>query len=110
MKKLRRMLLMAFVLTVGASLTSCGDIVSPDNPVEPTPTPTPTPEPTPEPEPTPTPTPTPQTVVTATDLLQDAQKEGATVVYWYVHDNQLYRAIFKKETRMFIKLEFESEF
>ena len=101
MKKMTRLLMLMLVLTVGAGLTSCDEFEDMiDNPVVPEPTPTPTPQPeptpTPEPEPTPTPTPTPQTVVKATDLLQDAQKEGATVVYWYVHDNQLYRAIFKK--------------
>lgn len=51
MKKLSRILMMTLVLTIGASLMSCGDIVvgSSDNPVpnpEPTPTPTPTPAPT----------------------------------------------------------------
>lgn len=51
MKKLSSILMMTLVLTVGASLMSCGDIVvgSSDNPVpnpEPTPTPTPTPAPT----------------------------------------------------------------
>lgn len=47
MKKLSRILMMTLVLTIGASLTSCDDIVvgSPDNPT-PTPTPTPTPAPT----------------------------------------------------------------
>ena len=47
MKKLSRILMMTLVLTVGASLMSCGDIVvgSSDNPT-PTPTPTPTPAPT----------------------------------------------------------------
>lgn len=84
MKKLTRMLLMAFVLTVGASLTSCGDIVSPDNPVEPTPTPTPTP------------TPAPETVVKATDLLRDAQKESATIAFWFYYEGNLYNVVFKK--------------
>ena len=78
------MLLMAFVLTVGASLTSCGDIVSPDNPVEPTPTPTPTP------------TPAPETVVKATDLLRDAQKESATIAFWFYYEGNLYNVVFKK--------------
>ena len=46
MKKLSRILMMTLVLTIGASLTSCDDILgSPDNPT-PTPTPTPTPAPT----------------------------------------------------------------
>ena len=46
MKKLSRILMMTLVLTIGASLMSCGDILgSPDNPT-PTPTPTPTPAPT----------------------------------------------------------------
>ena len=84
MKKLTRMLLMAFVLTVGTSLTSCGDIVSPDNPVEPTPTPTPTP------------TPAPETVVKATDLLRDAQKESATIAFWFYYEGNLYNVVFKK--------------
>ena len=46
MKKLSRILMMTLVLTIGASLMSCDDILgSPDNPT-PTPTPTPTPAPT----------------------------------------------------------------
>jgi len=88
------MLLMTLVLTVGTGLTSCDELLTGEWD---TPTPvTPTPEPTPEPEPTPTPTPTPQTVVKATDLLQDAQKEGAIITIWYHYEGELYRAVFKK--------------
>ena len=91
-QKINQLFLVAALLCGAMSMSSCEELIDDilgeqvDNPTQPAPAPTPQP----------TPTPTPAAVVTATDLLQDAQKEGATVVYWYVHDNQLYRAIFKK--------------
>lgn len=70
MKKLSRILMMTLVLTVGASLMSCGDIVvgSSDNPV-------------PNPEPTPTPTPAPTYKSDAErPLTFEATKDGVTVM------------------------------
>lgn len=72
MKKLSRILMMTLVLTVGASLMSCGDIVvgSSDNPV-----------PNPEPTPTPTPTPAPTYASDAErPLTFEATKDGVTVM------------------------------
>ena len=68
------------VLAMCTGLTSCEWIVVNDNPVDPTPTPTPTPE----------------TIVKATDLLKEAQKEGANVVIWYHYEGGLFYAVFKK--------------
>lgn len=70
MKKLSRILMMTLVLTVGASLMSCGDIVvgSSDNPV-------------PNPEPTPTPTPAPTYASDAVrPLTFEAAVDGVTVM------------------------------
>lgn len=72
MKKLSRILMMTLVLTIGASLMSCGDIVvgSSDNPV-----------PNPEPTPTPTPTPAPTYKSDAErPLTFEATKDGVTVI------------------------------
>lgn len=72
MKKLSRILMMTLVLTIGASLMSCGDIVvgSSDNPV-----------PNPEPTPTPTPTPAPTYANDAErPLTFEATKDGVTVI------------------------------
>ena len=80
MSKLSRTLLMMLVITLCTSITSCDAIVNSDNPVDPTPTPTPTPE----------------NVVKATDLLKEAQKEGATVVFCYYYEGDLFYAAFKK--------------
>ncbi|MBR2777767.1 MAG: Ig-like domain-containing protein [Prevotella sp.] len=82
MKKLSRTWLLMLVLAMCTGLTSCEWIVVNDNPVDPTPTPTPTP--------------TPETVVKATDLLKEAQKEGATVAFWYHYEGGLFYAVFKK--------------
>ena len=82
MKKLTRMLLMMAVLTVGAGLISCGETIV----IGSTDTPAPKPEPTP----------TPENVVKATDLLKEAQKEGANVVFWYYYEGELFYAAFKK--------------
>ena len=71
---------MMLVITLCTSITSCDAIVNSDNPVDPTPTPTPTPE----------------NVVKATDLLKEAQKEGATVVFCYYYEGDLFYAAFKK--------------
>ena len=80
MKRLSRTLLLMLVLAMCTGLTSCEWIVVNDNPVDPTPTPTPTPE----------------TIVKATDLLKEAQKEGAKVVFWYHYEGGLFYAVFKK--------------
>lgn len=82
MKRLSKTLLLMLVLAMCTGLTSCDVIVNVDNPVDPTPTPTPTP--------------TPETVVKATDLLKEAQKEGANVVFWYHYEGELFYAVFKK--------------
>lgn len=96
MKRLTRMLLMMLVLTVGASLTSCGDIVigSPDNPA---PKPTPTPTPTPEPELTPE-----EIVEQAKQLLKDAQQDGALVSTTFTYNGKAYTAAFKREDGVFV--------
>ena len=73
---------MMLVITMCTGLTSCELFMS-DNPA-------------PSPTPTPTPTPTPETVVKATDLLKEAQKEGANVVFWYHYEGELFYAVFKK--------------
>ena len=39
---------------------------------------------------------TPETIVKATDLLKEAQKEGANVVFWYHYEGGLFYAVFKK--------------
>ena len=39
---------------------------------------------------------TPKTIVKATDLLKEAQKEGANVVFWYHYEGGLFYAVFKK--------------
>ena len=80
MKRLSKTLLLMLVLAMCTGLTSCEWIVVNDNPVDPTPTPTPTPE----------------TIVKATDLLKEAQKEGANVVFWYHYEGELFYAVFKK--------------
>lgn len=84
MKRLSKTLLLILVLAMCTGLTSCEWIVVNDNPVDPTPTPTPTP------------TLTPETIVKATDLLKEAQKEGANVVFWYHYEGGLFYAVFKK--------------
>ena len=73
---------MMLVITMCTGLTSCELFMS-DNPA-------------PSPTPTPTPTPTPETIVKATDLLKEAQKEGANVVFWYHYEGELFYAVFKK--------------
>lgn len=82
MKRLSKTLLLMLVLAMCTGLTSCELFMS-DNPA-------------PSPTPTPTPTPTPETVVKATDLLKEAQKEGANVVFWYHYEGELFYAVFKK--------------
>ena len=37
-----------------------------------------------------------ENVVKATDLLKEAQKEGANVVFWYHYEGELFYAVFKK--------------
>ena len=39
---------------------------------------------------------TPETIVKATDLLKEAQKEGANVVFWYHYEGGLFYAVFKR--------------
>ena len=82
-----RILMMA-VLTISACLMSCGETIVIGN--------TDTPAPKPEPTPSPTPTPTPETVVKATDLLKEAQKEGTTIAFWFYYEGDLYNVVFKK--------------
>lgn len=82
MKRLSKTLLLMLVLAMCTGLTSCELFMGGnDNPV---------------PAPTPTPTPTPETIVKATDLLKEAQKEGANVVFWYHYEGGLFYAVFKK--------------
>lgn len=39
---------------------------------------------------------TPETIVKATDLLKEAQKEGAIVAFWFYYEGDLYNVVFKK--------------
>ena len=87
-QKINQLFLVAALLCGAMSLGSCQGLIDAivgehaDNPTQPTPTPTPTP--------------TPAAVVKATDLLQEAQKEGAIITIWYHYEGELYRAVFKK--------------
>ena len=40
--------------------------------------------------------PTPETIVKATDLLKEAQKEGATIAFCFYYEGDLYNVVFKK--------------
>ena len=83
MKKSIQALIMAAAMLAGAMVfTSCEEILgewSKPTPVVVTP-----------------PDPTPKNVVKATDLLKEAQKEGANVVFWYHYEGGLFYAVFKK--------------
>jgi hypothetical protein len=84
MKKSIQALIMAATMLAGAMVfTSCEEILGEWSRPAPNPV-------------TPTPDPTPKNVVKATDLLKEAQKEGANVVFWYHYEGGLFYAVFKK--------------
>ena len=93
--KIDQLFLVVAILCGTMCMTSCQGLVDAifgehtDNPTQPTTQPT-TPD---DPK---DPSTDPATIVKATDLLQDAQKEGATVVIWFMYEGDLYRAVFKK--------------
>ena len=93
--KTDQLFLIVAILCGTMCMTSCDDLLDAifgeniDNPTQPTTQPT-TPD---EPK---DPSTYPATIVKATDLLQEAQKEGATVIFWYHYEGDLFYAAFKK--------------
>lgn len=88
MKSTKTLIMAAAMIAAPFVFTSCDEIFgewSKPTPVVVTPT-----------DPEPTPDPTPKNVVKATDLLKEAQKEGATIVFWYHYEGGLFYAVFKK--------------
>ena len=90
MKRILNQFLFAAALVCGAmSVSSCQGLIDAvlgehvDNPTQPTTTPK-------------DPSTNPAAAAKATDLLADAQKEGATVVFWFTYEDEVYRAVFKK--------------
>ena len=82
MKSIKTYMMAAAMIAVPFVFTSCEDLFgewSKPTPVVVTP-----------------PDPTPENVVKATDLLKEAQKEGATVVFCYYYEGDLFYAAFKK--------------
>ena len=88
-KSIHTLLMAAAMIALPFAFTSCDDLFGEwSRPASVVVTPT-------DPEPTPDATPT-ETVVKATDLLKEAQKDGATVVIWYYYEGNLYYVVFKK--------------